>query len=196
MAYWINNIHFFYNAPFLPLWKKGAFFNFMAQSQNSSTLLDTAALKGLDQARIAIVCTEWNDKIITELMNGCERVCNELNAIILKKVVVPGCIEIPFAVNQLCEHYRTSREETPEAIIALGAVIRGGTPHFEYVCRSVTDGITKLNLRLPIPVIFGVLTLDNEAQAWERLGGIHGHKGEEAAITALKMIKNSRSLGM
>jgi 6,7-dimethyl-8-ribityllumazine synthase len=60
------------------------------------------------------------------------------------------------------------------------------------VCRAVTDGILQLNLALPIPVIFGVLTLDNEEQAWERLGGIHGHKGEEAAITALKMIRVCR----
>ncbi len=166
----------------------------MAQSQNSSTLLDTASLKELANARIAIVCTEWNDKIITELVNGCERVCSELNASVIKKVVVPGCIEIPFAVKQLWEHYAASAEAKPEAIIAFGTVIRGGTPHFEYVCQSVTDGITALNLTLPVPVIFGVLTLENEAQAWERLGGIHGHKGEEAAITALKMIQNSRSL--
>jgi 6,7-dimethyl-8-ribityllumazine synthase len=71
-------------------------------------------------------------------------------------------------------------------------VIRGGTPHFDYVCRAVTDGILQLNLTLPIPVIFGVLTLDNEDQAWERLGGPHGHKGEEAAVTALKMISICR----
>ena len=82
----------------------------------------------------------------------------------------------------------------PEAIIAFGAVIRGGTPHFEYVCKAVTEGITQLNVTLDIPVIFGVLTLDNEQQAWERLGGVHGHKGEEAAITALKMIQLNRNL--
>ncbi len=166
----------------------------MAQSQNSSTLLDTASLKELTNARIAIVCTEWNDKIITELVNGAERITNDINASILKKVVVPGCIEIPFAIKQLWEHYEHSGAHKPEAIIAFGAVIRGGTPHFEYVCQSVTDGITQLNLTLPVPVIFGVLTLENDAQAWERLGGIHGHKGEEAAITAFKMIQNSRSL--
>jgi len=95
---------------------------------------------------------------------------------------------LPFACKQLAEN-----SDAPEAIIAFGAVIRGGTPHFEYICKAVTEGLTQLNLTLNIPVIFGVLTLDNEAQAWERLGGPHGHKGEEAAITALKMIKNSRS---
>ena len=89
------------------------------------------------------------------------------------------------------EHYK-DKDEKPEAIIAFGAVIRGGTPHFDFVSKAVTDGILQLNLTLPIPVIFGVLTLDNEAQAWERLGGGHGHKGEEAAVTALKMIRNGR----
>jgi 6,7-dimethyl-8-ribityllumazine synthase len=67
-------------------------------------------------------------------------------------------------------------------------VIRGGTPHFVYVCQSVTQGITQLNLSLSVPVIFGVLTLDTMDQARERTGGIHGHKGEEAAITAIKMM--------
>jgi 6,7-dimethyl-8-ribityllumazine synthase len=73
-------------------------------------------------------------------------------------------------------------------------VIRGGTPHFEYVCQSVTSGITQLNLSLPVPVIFGVLTVDNMEQARERIGGQHGHKGEEAAITALKMILTNQQL--
>ena len=67
-------------------------------------------------------------------------------------------------------------------------MIRGGTPHFEYVCQSVTLGVTQLNLSLTVPVIFGVLTLDNLEQAKERTGGVHGHKGEEAAVTAIKMM--------
>jgi len=67
-------------------------------------------------------------------------------------------------------------------------VIKGDTPHFEYVCQLVTDGIGQLNLSLPVPTIFGVLTVNTEEQAMERIGGKHGHKGEEAALTALKMI--------
>ena len=70
----------------------------------------------------------------------------------------------------------------------LGAVIKGGTPHFDYVCNIVAESTVQLNLQLTVPVIFGVLTLNNEAEAYERLGGIHGHKGEEAALTALQMI--------
>jgi 6,7-dimethyl-8-ribityllumazine synthase len=167
---------------------KGEFSYYMAQSQHSTSLLNTATLQDVKGGRIAIVYTEWNEKIVGELVNGCEKIANELNGVIAHKVAVPGAFELPFACKQLAEH-----DSTIEAIIAFGTVIRGGTPHFEYVCKAVTEGITQLNVTLPIPVIFGVLTLDNEAQAWERLGGAHGHKGEEAAITALKMIKNSRS---
>ena len=73
-------------------------------------------------------------------------------------------------------------------------MIRGDTPHFDYVCKSVTDGILALNLTLDVPVIFGVLTVNDEQQALERVGGKHGHKGEEAAITALKMIALNKKL--
>lgn len=175
--------------------EKGAFyFKHMAQSTNSNSLLDTSSLASLENAGIAIVYTEWNDAIIAELVNGCKKIAAQFNAPVLKEVVVPGAFELPFACKQLWEHYARSSAHKPEAIIVFGTVIRGGTPHFEYVCKAVTEGITQLNLTLPIPVIFGVLTLDNEQQAWERLGGPHGHKGEEAAIAALKMIQNSRKL--
>ena len=69
----------------------------------------------------------------------------------------------------------------------MGCVIQGDTPHFDYVCQSVTNGISLLNIKLPVPVIFGILTVNTEEQANERIGGRHGHKGNEAAITALKM---------
>ncbi len=163
----------------------------MAQSNNSVSLHDTHSLQQLKLPRVAIVHTEWNDKIVRELMNGCESMIHRFTGDIIDVTAVPGCFELPFGCRQIWEQYE-DEDEKPEAIIAFGAVIRGGTPHFDYVCRAVTDGILQLNLTLPIPVIFGVLTLDNEDQAWERLGGTHGHKGEEAAVAALKMIRNSR----
>lgn len=159
----------------------------MAQLQDSIGLLDTHQLEQLKLPKVAIVHTEWNEKIVRELVNGCEGIIHKFTGDIIENLAVPGCFELPFACRNLWEHYK-DKTEKPEAIIAFGAVIRGGTPHFDYVCRAVTDGILQLNLTLPIPVIFGVLTLDNEDQAWERLGGGHGHKGEEAAITALKMV--------
>jgi 6,7-dimethyl-8-ribityllumazine synthase len=103
---------------------------------------------------------------------------------------VPGAVEIPFAVKN---HYAYS-ETPPDAYITIGTVIRGDTPHFDYVCRAITDGVLQLNLALDVPVIFGVLTVENEQQAKERTGGIHGHKGEEAAVTAIKMIAMNRKL--
>lgn len=164
----------------------------MAQSSNSSSLLDTTQLKDLQLARVAIVHTEWNDSIVRELKNGCESMIHKFGGDILDNVAVPGSFELTFGCRQLWKHYE-NKETRPEAIIVFGAVIRGGTPHFEYVCKAVTEGILQLNLTLPIPVIFGVLTLDTVEQAWERLGGPHGHKGEEAAITALKMIHLTRN---
>lgn len=160
----------------------------MAQSQDSSSLLDIQSLSDLANAKVAIVFTEWNDNIVAEQINGAERILSKLNTTIAEKHIVPGSFELPFACKQIAEY------TDAEAIIAFGAVIRGGTPHFDYVCKAVTEGITLLNTSLDIPVIFGVLTLDNEQQAWERLGGAHGHKGEEAAIAALKMIQLNRNL--
>lgn len=167
----------------------------MAQSQHSASLLDTHLLESLELPKVALVYTEWNDRITHELVNGCTSTLHKFNADIVDKAIVPGCFEIPFACKQLWQYHEqnTDTELRPEAIIAFGAVIRGGTPHFDYVCKAVTEGIAQLNLMLPIPIIFGVLTLDTEEQAWERLGGTHGHKGEEAAITALKMIRNGRA---
>ena len=85
------------------------------------------------------------------------------------------------------------KDDRPLVFIALGCVIKGDTPHFEYVCQSVTAGISHLNMHLPVPVIFGVLTVNNQQQALERIGGKHGHKGEESAITALKMVSLIKS---
>jgi 6,7-dimethyl-8-ribityllumazine synthase len=102
-------------------------------------------------------------------------------------ITVPGAFEIPFAIKRFWDS--RGKKKRPDAFIALGCVIRGDTPHFDYICKAVTDGVVQLNLSLPVPVIFGVLTVDNEEQAKERIGGKHGHKGEEAAITALKMLK-------
>lgn len=163
----------------------------MAQSTESSSLLDMSIAAKVRLPKIAIVHTEWNDKIVRELVNGCESIIHKYSGEIIDNVSVPGSFELPFGCARLWEYHK-NRPEKPEAIIAFGAVIRGGTPHFEYVSKAVTDGILHLNLTLPVPVIFGVLTLDSEAQAWERLGGEHGHKGEEAAITAIKMIRLCR----
>lgn len=166
----------------------------MALSTDSSSLLDITHLKSLENMRVAIVYTEWNDHIISKLRAGARKIAESVGAKITQELAVPGSFELTYACKQLDVCTR-NEHDAPEAIIAFGTVIRGGTPHFEYVCKAVTEGLTQLNIELDIPVIFGVLTLDNELQAIERLGGPHGHKGEEAMITALKMIQFKRNLG-
>jgi len=138
-------------------------------------------------ACIVIVHTEWNSEIVDKLLDGCVKILKHYGMNNYKMLSIPGAFEIPFAIKYFWDTYQ-NKFEKPQAFIALGCVLRGDTPHFDYVCKAVTDGVLQLNLSLPVPVIFGVLTVDNQQQADERTGGIHGNKGEEAAISALKMI--------
>lgn len=163
----------------------------MAEVANSK-LLDTAGILQKD-ACVVIVRTEWNATIVDELEKGCARKLQDGGITDVRVLTVPGAFEIPFCIRKYWESFKY-RDDRPQAFIALGCVLRGDTPHFEYVCRGVTDGILQLNLSLPVPVVFGVLTVDTQLQADERIGGRHGHKGEEAAITALKMISFVHSL--
>src|SRR4051794_20082133 len=159
----------------------------MATKGNTSL---NKGIPALDDAFVVIVKTEWNAHIIHRLEEGCINVLSA-NGVRSKTVVVPGAFEIPFAIKQL----QNKSEVRVDAFIALGTVIRGDTPHFDYVCKGITDGVMQLNLMLEVPTIFGVLTVENEKQAEERIGGIHGHKGEEAATTAIKMIALKRNMG-
>jgi 6,7-dimethyl-8-ribityllumazine synthase len=138
-------------------------------------------------ACIVIVHTQWNSQTVDKLLEGCTRILQQYEMSNYKVISVPGAFEIPFIIKNSWESYHDTFEK-PQAFIALGCVLRGGTPHFDYVCRAVTDGILQLNLTLPVPTIFGVLTVDTQQQADERTGGIHGNKGEEAALTALRML--------
>jgi 6,7-dimethyl-8-ribityllumazine synthase len=160
----------------------------MGDVSNSKLFQFSEDIQQLRDVLVVLVKTEWNSEIVDELERGCLKVFSQYE-IPAKTVVVPGAIEIPFAIQQY-----SSTHHALSAFIALGCVVRGGTPHFEYVCQSVTQGITQLNLSLSVPVIFGVLTVDTYEQARERTGGIHGHKGEEAAITAIKMMILNKQL--
>ena len=150
--------------------------------------LYTSGIPHAVDACIVIVRTEWNAAIVDELEKGCRKVLDDYKVKNAITVTVPGCFEIPFGIKNYWEQHKTKKKKRPTAFIALGAVVRGDTPHFDYVCKAVTDGVVQLNLMLPVPTIFGVLTVDNQQQAEERIGGKHGHKGEEAALTGLKMI--------
>ena len=158
----------------------------MAEITNSNLLkIDTGILN--KDACIVIVRTEWNAAVIDKLEEGCRRIFEREGVRHVITLTVPGAFEIPFGI-KCCWENSIGWNKRPDAFIALGCVLRGDTPHFDYVCKGVTDGIVQLNVTLPVPSIFGVLTVDNQQQADERIGGKHGHKGEEAAITALKMI--------
>jgi len=139
--------------------------------------------------RIAIVTAQWNSHITHALRDGA---LAELKAagVDLKENVstfeVPGAIELTFAASQLIE------TSAFDAVIVFGCVIRGGTPHFDYVCQSVTQGVTALNADCDVPVIFGVLTVDCEQDALDRAGGRLGNKGNEAAQAAMAMVEFKR----
>ncbi|HEY5463010.1 MAG TPA: 6,7-dimethyl-8-ribityllumazine synthase [Hanamia sp.] len=152
--------------------------------------IDTGILQ--KDACIVIVHTQWNPEIVNKLLDGCIKILQHFEMNNYKILEVPGAFEIPYAIKFFWETYNKNPAfrpvEKPKAFIALGCVLRGGTPHFDYVCKAITEGVLHLNLTLPVPTIFGVLTVDDQQQADERTGGVHGNKGEEAALSALKMI--------
>jgi 6,7-dimethyl-8-ribityllumazine synthase len=156
--------------------------------KSTSDIFQTEGILLPEDAFVVMVRTEWNEEYVDRLEKGSAAVLEKEN-IRYRVLRVPGAVEIGFAVRHAWES-----GIRPHAFIALGCVIRGGTQHFEYVCKSVTDAITHLNMTLPVPVIFGVLTVENIRQVQERLGGTQGHKGEEAAYSAIKMISLAHSL--
>jgi len=133
--------------------------------------------------KVGIVVAEWNYEITSKILEGAVNTLTT-NGVKAKNIVVrwvPGSFELVFGARMLADG------SDLDAVIVLGCVIRGDTPHFEYVCSGVTQGITQLNLTEEIPFIFGLLTNDTMQQSIDRAGGIHGNKGTEAAITAIKM---------
>jgi 6,7-dimethyl-8-ribityllumazine synthase len=163
----------------------------MADIANSKLLQIDTGILNVQDACIVLVKTEWNAAIVDELEKGA---VGELQKHAVKEIIsitVPGAVEIPFAIKAYAESHQLVSKA--DAFIALGCVIKGDTPHFDYVCQAVNQGVLQLNLSLQVPVIFGVLTVNTEEQAHERTGGKHGHKGAEAAITAIKMISLQRN---
>ena len=140
--------------------------------------------------RIAIVTARWNGHITSRLCQGAVDTLIKagVNRDDIGLFEVPGAVELTFAASQIIE------SSSFDAVIVFGCVVRGDTPHFDYVCNSVTQGVTALNADCDIPVIFGLLTVNTEEQAMQRIGGTHGHKGVEAAQTAIDMIAFKRSV--
>jgi 6,7-dimethyl-8-ribityllumazine synthase len=153
------------------------------------------APKAVDQklprgTRIGVTAARFNEHIVTPLLEGCLQRLAELGLPAKQVQVhrVPGAFELPLAAKLLAGSKKF------DAVICLGCVIRGETPHFDYVAGECARGIMQVSIEQQLPVIFGVLTTDSEAQATDRIGGEHGHAGVSAANAAVEMILLSTSI--
>lgn len=142
-------------------------------------------------SRVAVVAARYNRDVVERLLKGCldTLVARGIAEKDITVVKVPGAFELPVVARRL------ARRGEVDAVIALGAVIRGETPHFDYVADACARGIASVALDFELPVIFGVLTVDDEQQALARAGGKSGNKGDEAALAALEMISVLHRIG-
>ena len=156
----------------------------MATAYHNLSSYDQSKVPSGVGMKIGIVVSEWNENITDAMLKGaCETLKRE--GVASENILidyVPGSFELVFGAKHLAEN------KDIDAVVVLGSVVRGDTPHFDYVCCGVTQGIADLNIRYDIPFIFGLLTTDNMLQAEERAGGKYGNKGDECAIVALKMV--------
>jgi len=143
--------------------------------------------KGL---RFAIVASRFNELMSKRLVEGAKDclVRHEVAPDDIDVVIVPGVMELPPVVKRMAESGKC------DAVVALGVIIRGETPHFEFVARGVTSSLTRLNIEMPVPVIFGVLTSDNMEQALDRSGAKQGNRGWHAALAAIEMANLNSAL--
>jgi 6,7-dimethyl-8-ribityllumazine synthase len=151
--------------------------------KKSSGVRSDLSGKGL---RIGIVAGRFNGAITDKLVRGATAALASKGVTHIETIRVPGAFEIPIMLRKMAAR---GAPKSYDALIALGAVIRGGTPHFDYVCDGATYGVMKVMLETGVPVAFGVLTTDNVRQAIERSGGRRGNKGAEAALVAIEMAR-------
>lgn len=155
----------------------------MATKNKNLSVYNPEEIPSAKKMEFGIVVSDWNNNITHALLDGAYNTLIEHGAkkenILVKHV--PGTFELTLGAQFMAEYADL------DAVICLGCVIQGETRHFDFICQSVTHGITELNMNYNIPFIFGVLTTNNMEQAEERAGGKHGNKGVEAAVTAIKM---------
>jgi len=162
----------------------------MSSSDKNLSSFSTEGLTDVSGLKVAIVVAEWNSEVTEALYQGAIRTLLE-QGVKEENIVrgdVPGSYELTLA-----SQWFAQREDI-DAVIALGAVIKGETLHNEYINHSVAQGLANVSLKYDKPVIFGVLTPNNMEQALDRAGGKHGNKGDEAAITALKMVSLKKKI--
>ena len=139
-------------------------------------------------APIAVITARWNSQVTNGLRDGALRALARHKINLVEDFYVPGAFELPLAAQ------RAAKTGRFQGIITLGCVIRGDTPHFDYVCAETTRGIGEVSLNHDIPVAFGLLTTDNIQQALDRAGDNNENKGEEAALTVLEMLELFKSM--
>lgn len=162
----------------------------MSSKDQNLSKHDKKALEGASGLKIGIVTSEWNPTICQALLKGARKVLSEAEIpdSQIHAIQVPGSFELPMAAAMLMKSTKL------DAVICLGCVIKGETRHDEYINQAIATGITQLSVMSGKPVIFGVLTTEDMAQAKDRSGGKHGNKGIEAAVTAIKMAKLANEL--
>lgn len=162
----------------------------MSSSQKNLSTFEGSEIPNGKGMRIGIVVAEWNIAITGALRDGAIKTLLD-NGVEEKNIVVkyvPGSFELTMGAQFLCE------EKNIDGVITLGCVIQGETRHFDFICDAVAHGVTNVSMKYNKPVIFGVLTPNTLEQAQDRAGGKHGNKGDEAAVTVLKMIKLQKEL--
>ncbi|MDT8888048.1 6,7-dimethyl-8-ribityllumazine synthase [Aquirufa regiilacus] len=156
----------------------------MSSALKNLSDFSTANLPDVSQKRFAIVVAEWNTEVTGALYTGAYDTLLKygVQESHIISVQVPGSFELSLGAQKMAE------KADIDAVICLGCVIQGETRHFDFICQAVADGVTNVSLKYNKPVIFGVLTPNNQEQAMDRAGGKHGNKGDEAAMTAIKML--------
>ena len=162
----------------------------MATAYHNLSAYDITSVPNASAMKFGIVVSEWNENITAALLHGAKETlmrhgAKEENVIVY---TVPGSFELIYGSAKFVQAGEV------DAVIALGCVVRGDTPHFDYVCAGTTQGIADLNAQGSIPVIFGLITTDTMQQAEDRSGGIHGNKGDECAVAAIKMVNLKQQL--
>ncbi|HEY1054545.1 MAG TPA: 6,7-dimethyl-8-ribityllumazine synthase [Emticicia sp.] len=156
----------------------------MSSAHKNLSVFSTSGLPDVSQKKFAIIVAEWNSEITEALFEGAYQTLldNGAKEENIVRANVPGSFELSFGSQVFAQ------KADIDAVIALGCVIQGETKHNDYINHAVAGGLTEVALKYNKPVIFGVLTPNNQQQALDRAGGIHGNKGDEAAITAIKML--------
>ena len=162
----------------------------MATKFHNLSEYDLNSVPSAQGMRFGIVVSEWNNNITGALLQGAYDTLTKHGAHEddITVMTVPGSFELVFGASQMVKSGKM------DPVIAIGCVVRGDTPHFDYICEGTTQGLASLNERFDVPVIYGLLTCNNMEQAQDRAGGTLGNKGDECAVTAIKMVDYYRKI--